>query len=42
MIYLSSFLFSDEKVIDPNIYPYNVFADKVAFFEKHRGLFMDS
>lgn len=28
MIYLSSFLFSDEKVIDPNIYPYNVFADK--------------
>ncbi len=28
MIYLSSFLFSDESVIDPNIYPYNVFADK--------------
>lgn len=28
MIYLSSFLFSDEKVINPNIYPYNVFADR--------------
>ena len=29
MIYLSSFLFSDKSVINPNIYPYNVFADKV-------------
>ncbi len=28
MIYLSSFLFSDKSVINPNIYPYNVFANK--------------
>lgn len=28
IIYLSSFLFSDETVSNPNIYPYNVFADK--------------
>lgn len=28
MIYLSSFLFSEETVGNPNIYPYNVFADK--------------
>ena len=28
MIYLSSFQFSDESVINPNIYPYNVFANK--------------
>lgn len=28
MIYLSSFLFSDQTVRDPNIYPYNVFASK--------------
>jgi hypothetical protein len=29
IIYLSSFLFSKETVSNPNIYPYNVFADKV-------------
>ena len=28
MIYLSSFLFSEETVSNPNIYPYNVFAGK--------------
>lgn len=28
IIYLSSFLFSEETVSNPNIYPYNVFADK--------------
>ena len=28
MIYLSSFLFSEESVDNPNIYPYNVFAEK--------------
>ena len=28
IIYLSSFLFSEETVINPNIYPYNVFAQK--------------
>ena len=28
MIYLSSFLFSDKTVRNPNIYPYNVFARK--------------
>lgn len=28
MIYLSSFLFSDKTVRNPNIYPYNVFAQK--------------
>ncbi|MBQ4521773.1 MAG: AAA family ATPase [Lachnospiraceae bacterium] len=28
MVYLSSFLFSREMVSNPNIYPYNVFADK--------------
>lgn len=28
MIYLNTFLFSDEKANNPNIYPYNVFADK--------------
>ncbi|MDD7642892.1 MAG: AAA family ATPase [bacterium] len=28
MIYLSSFLFSEETVRNPNIYPYNVFAEK--------------
>ena len=28
IIYLSSFLFSEEKVDNPNIYPYNVFAQK--------------
>ena len=28
MIYLSSFLFSEESVDNPNIYPYNVFAGK--------------
>ncbi len=29
IIYLSSFLLSKETVSNPNIYPYNVFADKV-------------
>lgn len=36
MIYLSSFLFSDKTVRNPNIYPYNVFArktEKVLFFD---------
>lgn len=28
MIYLSSFRFSDKTVSNPNVYPYNVFADK--------------
>ena len=28
IIYLSSFLFSEETVKNPNIYPYNVFAQK--------------
>ena len=28
IIFLSSFLFSDKKVSDPNIYPYNVFSSK--------------
>lgn len=28
IIFLSSFLFSDKKVSDPNIYPYNVFSPK--------------
>lgn len=28
MVYLSSFLFSGEKVNNPNIYPYNVFVKK--------------
>lgn len=28
MIYLSSFVLSDQKVTNPNIYPYNVFAEK--------------
>lgn len=28
MVYLSSFLFSEESVSNPNIYPYNVFAQK--------------
>ena len=28
VIYLSSFLFSEESVDNPNIYPYNVFAEK--------------
>lgn len=30
MIYLSSFCLSDEKVKNPNIYPYNVFRGKDA------------
>lgn len=30
IIYLSSFLFSEETVNNPNIYPYNVFAQKTA------------
>ncbi len=28
MIYLSSFLFSEESVDNPNIYPYNAFSEK--------------